>query len=48
MKMAENELRTLADNEYERCWNTGEYEDQDCGSCPYADECSGAENEKDD
>lgn len=28
---------------YEDCWNTGNYDDQDCNFCPHKDECSGFE-----
>ena len=30
---------------FQTCWTTGHYTGQDCGSCPYASECSGSEDE---
>jgi len=30
------------DNEYDTCYKTGEYTDQDCYLCPYNFNCSGA------
>jgi hypothetical protein len=29
-------------DQYDECYNTGEYTDQDCWLCPYKDSCSGA------
>lgn len=29
-----------ADNEYDDCWYNGNYTDQYCPCCPYANECS--------
>ena len=34
-------------DEYDKCYFTGEYEDQYCGNCPYKNDCS-ANNEDDD
>ena len=34
-------LQEEHESEYERCWATGEYEDQDCELCPHNSECSG-------
>ena len=33
------------EKEYELCWSTGVYLDQDCQNCPHYDECSGAEDD---
>ncbi len=33
--------------DYERCWETGEYTDEFCELCPHKYECSGS-NEDDD
>ena len=33
-------------NEYDVCWATGSYTDQDCECCPYKDECSGCEDKE--
>jgi len=27
-------------NAYDECWETGQYEDQDCMQCPHYTECS--------
>ena len=32
-------------DEYEECWQLGEYKEQDCEECPHKDECSGYEGE---
>jgi hypothetical protein len=29
---------------YDNCWETGNYVDQDCDSCPHHNECSGYED----
>lgn len=34
--------------EYERCYQYGEYTDQYCGDCPYKEICSGYEEDNDD
>lgn len=39
-KMPKEEEDTI-DDKFDPCWNTGEYEDQNCEECPYASECSG-------
>lgn len=33
------------EDEYEHCWNTGEYDDQYCYECPHHEECSGYDEE---
>jgi hypothetical protein len=33
------------EDEYERCWQTGEYDDQYCTECPHNYECNGEEEE---
>lgn len=33
----------MISEDYEDCWNNGNYEDQDCSQCPYSLECSGNE-----
>ena len=35
----------MVEQEYERCWLTGEYEDADCEECPHKHECSGYEED---
>lgn len=35
-------------NEYEYCWETGDYTDQDCQQCPHSEECSGSGESEDD
>ena len=32
-------------DEFERCWMTGDYDEQDCEECPHKDECSGYEGD---
>lgn len=32
---------------YDHCWETGEYDDQDCNFCPYNEECSGSSDDED-
>ena len=39
---------TGKDDPYERCWQTGDYEDQECMFCKHRFECSGAESGEDD
>ena len=34
-------------NQYDICWETGQYSDQICELCPYKSECSGYENHND-
>ena len=34
-----NTLNSL--NNYDHCYETGEYDDQYCYDCPYKEECSG-------
>ena len=31
--------------DYEKCYETGEYDGEDCESCPHKFECSGYEDE---
>lgn len=33
-------------NEFDACWETGNYEDQECELCPHKDECSGYKGEE--
>lgn len=33
-------------DEYDECWETGEYEDMDCEFCPYREDCSGYEGDE--
>lgn len=33
------------EDEYERCWQTGEYDDQYCGNCPHNSDCNGEDDE---
>ena len=33
------------EDEYERCWQTGEYDDQYCADCPHNYECNGEEED---
>lgn len=33
---------------YDLCYETGEYDDYDCYSCPHRAECSGAGDDNDD
>lgn len=35
----------MNDNEYEKCWITGEYEGEECENCPHKHECSGYEGD---
>ena len=37
----------IFEKEYELCWNTGVYLDQDCQTCPHFGECSGVDNSDD-
>lgn len=37
----------LMNDQYEYCWQTGNYEDQCCDLCPHANECSGNEHADD-
>ena len=37
-----------SDREYETCWLTGNYIDQDCELCPHKGECSGYDDEDED
>lgn len=34
------------EDEYEKCWITGEYDDQHCYDCPHNHECNGEEDEE--
>ena len=38
----------MENNEFERCWMTGEYDGAECEECPHKDECSGYEGGGDD
>ena len=33
------------EDEYERCWQTGEYDDYYCTECPHNYECNGEEED---
>ena len=33
------------EDEYERCWQTGEYDDQYCADCPHNSDCNGEDEE---
>jgi hypothetical protein len=43
MIIGENNKLLVDQDEYDFCYDTGEYSDQDCSMCPYAEECSGSE-----
>ena len=40
-----NELFVDNGDDYESCWQNGNYVDQYCPCCPYKDECSGYDEE---
>ena len=35
-------------DDYESCYYTGVYRDQDCSQCPYASDCSASEIDEED
>lgn len=35
----------VAEDEYERCWQTGQYEDQYCPNCPHNNDCNGEDED---
>lgn len=43
----ESEIRFMNqyEDEYERCWMTGEYDDQYCLMCPHNAECNSEEDD---
>lgn len=41
-----NELFVDNGDDYESCWQNGNYVDQYCPCCPYKDECSGYDEEE--
>ena len=34
-------------DEYEKCWENGDYDDQYCPECPYYEMCSGGDSDDD-
>ena len=44
-----SEKKLYADSyDYDRCYYSGEYNEQYCGECPYKDNCSGSDDWEDD
>lgn len=45
--MCDNSISTNSqyEDEYERCWQTGEYDDQYCADCPHNSDCNGEDDE---
>lgn len=35
------------EEDYDRCWNTGSYDGEDCEWCPHKNICSGYEEDED-